>query len=302
MLFVIYFVISNLFCFVKNARKINLKIPRHLSISSEITRLVEAKNELRLIREGSLISGLVDNNQTKGENEEEQRIEQQQQMRELSEIVRLGGRDPSTVNEPYSGPTVRIYFPDEGSAALARRDWISEVPRCVCFSGCGGYGGSTYSNLEDDTDSVLLFFCPRASEAKFVESTLLEKEGPSGDAIQLAVFVNPILVDMEVTGFGMAGRMLRERLIDKLTYVYHLRTLPWGALTRVWPSRFSVWREDTDAVGGYRLLKNMDQLPSNEEVEDTFDIDNGDGNEQSNSNGLGILDAIADFANGMMKL
>ena len=73
-----------------------------------------------------------------------------------------------------------------------------------------------------------------------------------GEQLKLTVFVNAILVDMGVTGFGMAGRMLRERLIDPLVPIYYLRTLQWGALTRLWPMEFSVWQEDENDEDGYR--------------------------------------------------
>jgi hypothetical protein len=97
----------------------------------------------------------------------------------------------------------------------------------------------------------------------------------------------------------MAGRLLRERLIDNLVNTYYLRTLQWGALTRRWPQSFSVWQEDADANGGYRLIASLDRLPSNPEVEDIYDIENG--NKDAPSQGFGILDAIADFANGMVR-
>lgn len=141
----------------------------------------------------------------------------------------------------------------------------------------------------------------------------------------MVCFVNPNLVDMGVTGFGMAGRMLRERLIDTLQYTYYvshnlcygcfqksnhsrhsvvvselqLRTLSWGALTRLWPYAYSVWQEDADAEGGYRLIKMLDFLPSNPEVEDIYDIANGDKEERQSG---GFLDQFGDFVQGMMRL
>jgi hypothetical protein len=105
---------------------------------------------------------------------------------------------------------------------------------------------------------------------------------------------------MGVTGFGMAGRRLRERLIDGLIPAYYLRTLPWGALTRVWPQLFSVWQEDANENSGYRLIKAMDRLPSNPEVEDIYDIENGD--MRAPSEGFGLLNALGDFVNGMTRL
>jgi hypothetical protein len=97
----------------------------------------------------------------------------------------------------------------------------------------------------------------------------------------------------------MAGRMLRERLIDQLQYTYYLRTLAWGALTRQWPALYSVWQEDENAIGGYRLIKNLDRLPSNPEVEDIYDIENGTKQERQSG---GFLDQFGDFVNGMTRL
>ena len=216
----------------------------------------------------------------------------------LLRILEAGGRD---VEKPaWEGPVVRVYFPDEGNAALARRDWNPTghpdqalVPPCVQFSSCGGVQVQDVSN-----DFLVFFFCPRASESDAVEK-LLSKTEAEASKLTLTVFVNPNLVDMGVTGYGLAGRMLRERLIDSLAYTYYLRTLQWGALTRVWPDAFSVWQEDENAVGGYRLLKALGRLPSNPEVEDIYDIENGLQDEKKSG---GPLDQLGDFINGMMRL
>ena len=219
----------------------------------------------------------------------------QDQMDEQEVIVQRGGVDP---DYQYVGPKARIYFPDEGSAALARRDWMTPaplVPPCVEFSSCGG----VQSVNDVSKDRLIFFFCPRASESGSVEKILQRTEMEAVDTLQLSVFVNPLLVDMGVTGFGMAGRLLRERLIDPLPHAYYLRTLPWGALTRVWPRAFSVWQEDETADGGYRLIRTLERLPSNPEVEDIYDIENG--NTQEKKSG-GMLDQFGDFVNGMMRL
>ena len=203
------------------------------------------------------------------------------------------------IDKKWEGPIFRVYFPDEGSAALARRDWKigtaeALVPSCVDLSSVGGV------QIQDtERDVVNMFFCPKASEAEFVEEVLYAGEA-SGNII-LSLFLNPNLVDMGVTGFGMAGRMLRERLLDDLTTAYYLRTLSWGALTRAWPRDFSVWQESEEYETGYKLIKTLNYLPANPEVEDIYDIENGsmvDPNDRS----LGILDAVGDFVNGMMRL
>ena len=99
--------------------------------------------------------------------------------------------------------------------------------------------------------------------------------------------------------FRLNRHRLRERLIDPLVGTYYLRTLSWGALTRQWPNAYSVWQEDADAEGGYRLIKTLDRLPSNPEVEDIYDIENGMMEERKSG---GVLDQFGDFVQGMMRL
>jgi hypothetical protein len=217
---------------------------------------------------------------------------------ELVKIISSGGRD---ANAKWEGPVARVYFPDEGSAALARRDWLggqggeAKIPSCCLLSSCGGV-----QKINDITNDMLVFFfCPKASESESVEEILQRTEMGSPN-LKMTVFVNPNLVDMGVTGFGMAGRMLRERLIDPLENTYYLRTLPWGALTRKYPDAFSVWQEDEDAEGGYKLIKALDRLPSNPDVEEIYDIENG--TRQERGVGGGFLDQLGDFVNGMMSL
>ena len=100
----------------------------------------------------------------------------------------------------------------------------------------------------------------------------------------------------------MAGRMLRERLIDPLVPTYYLRTLPWGAMTRLYPGQFTVWQEDENIDSGYKMIKSLDRLPSNPEVEDIYDYENGNASDPEASKGFGLLNAIGDFVNGMMTL
>ena len=268
---------------------------------NEMMALVQARAELRQVMEEDGIT-------------EEQLMEMEEEGMEitnprivqLKEIIEMGGRQIADSNEPlWTGPKARVYFPDEGSAALARRDWNPTalnpedalVPPCVEFSSCGGI------QLQDTSqDQLVFYFCPKASEAEFVEESLLKCEDALGANLKLTVFVNPNLVDMGVTGFGMAGRMLRERLIDPLVPTYYLRTLSWGALTRLYPGQFTVWQEDANEDDGYRMIKSMERLPSNPEVEDIYDIENGDMNDPEKSQGFGILNAIGDFVNGMTRL
>jgi len=252
-----------------------------------------------------------------------QRILQQEQNQEKVDpeekqyhigVLQSGGRiSNDSDEEDYDGPIVRIYFPDEGNAALARRDWNSaggiDMPSCVRFAACGGVR-SVYDDLSKDT--LVFFFCPKASESDMVEQILQKTElahAESNSTIPLlSVFVNPQLVDMGVTGFGMAGRMLRERLLDGLEGCYYLRTLQWGALTRSYPNAYSLWEEDAEAQGGYTLMRTLPYLPSNPEVEDIYDA-MSEGKLQTDEFGNEInrkppsaLDKFGDFVNGMMRL
>jgi len=272
-----------------------LQIPELQQVrQDEMMRVVQAKTELDALQK-ELDALLLEAKDDKDDNLlQTQKQEIEAKIEALMAVIQRNGADP---NYEYKGPMVRVYMPDEGNAALARRDWpgVANFPRhAVRFSSCGGVQRDDISK-----DKLIFFFCPRASESEYVEQILVDSEQKAADTLQLTVLVNPLLVDMGVTGFGMAGRLLRERLIDPLVPAYYLRTLQWGALTRVWPRDFSVWQEDEDAEGGYRLIKALPSLPSNPEVEDIYDIENGNMAERKSG---GFLDQFGDFVNGMMRL
>lgn len=271
----------------------------------EMMALVQARADLKQVMEEEGVSeeDLYYENE---DGDDSEPVEISPRILELQEIIQNGGRkilDPS--EKLWNGPVARIYFPDEGSAALARRDWNPTaanpeealVPPCVQFSSCDNFQRHDISN-----DQLIFFFCPKATEAEYVEQQLLKCEETLAEKLKLTVFVNPLLVDMGVTGFGMAGRMLRERLIDPLMPTYYLRTLPWGALTRLYPGQFTVWQEDENSDDGYRMIKSMDRLPSNPEVEDIYDYENGNASDPDQAKGFGLLNAIGDFVNGMTRL
>lgn len=249
----------------------------------EIMATAQARAELQNLRD-------QDNDENdKDDDDKNTKIQQ------LQEVIAGGGRP---ADWKWQGPTARVYFPDEGNAALARRDWNAQddakVPPCVQFASCGGVQSQDISN-----DCLVFFFCPKAAESEQVEAILQRAEISAADNLKLTIFVNPNLVDMGVTGFGMAGRLLRERLIEPLTYTYTLRTLQWGALTREWPAAFTVWQEDENETSGYRLIRILDRLPSNPEVEEIYEMENG--GQQDKQSG-GVLNALGDFVNGMMSL
>ena len=196
----------------------------------------------------------------------------------------------STINFGIDGSDnknnlVRVYFPDEGSSALAKRDWV--VPPNVNFSSLG-----RFEIIDTSKDNLAIFYCPKASEAETVELFLSKLETNENNRHNQAIFVNANLINMGVTGLGLTSRLLRERLLDDLEEVYCLKQLPWGALTRCWPREFTLWQQDETKEDGYRKIKQLGGVhPLDQEVEDTYDIENGLMEEKKT--GLGFLDTIA---------
>ena len=109
---------------------------------------------------------------------------------------------------------------------------------------------------------------------------------------------------MGVTGFGLAGRYLRESLLNTLVPSYYLRTLEWGAVARSYPRAFSVLVSDTAAEGGYRLISSTGRLPSAEELDALFEEDQGGElmSGGSQASGKGPLDGIAKFARAFGRI
>jgi len=274
----------------------------------------EKMNEMQRVAEARVaLQRILEHEQSGDDAEPVDPEEKQYYISVLQSNGKVGSASGAGSDDDYDGPIVRIYFPDEGNAALARRDWNPnngiDLPSCVRFAACGGVR-SIYDDVSNDV--LVFFFCPKASESEMVEEILARTElahAESNSTIPLlTVFVNPVLVDMGVTGFGMAGRMLRERLLDGLEGTYYLRTLAWGALTRNWPSAYSLWEEDADVEGGYTLMRTLPYLPSNPEVEDIYDavsegkIQVDEFGNQINRKPPSALDKFGDFVNGMMRL
>ena len=81
--------------------------------------------------------------------------------------------------------TVRLYFPDAGSAALAQRDWKvgtaeALVPQNVRFA-------SLSRDLPEASDGAIIFICPRASEVDFLKVVLKKVE----ELDLPLIFINP---------------------------------------------------------------------------------------------------------------
>jgi hypothetical protein len=161
--------------------------------------------------------------------------------------------------------SIRLFFPDMGAAALTRRDWkmgsaSSEVP-----------SGVFTSNIQNDglanTDKLVILVCPLYSEADYVQRVVQLCDQGSVPCIML----NADLINMD-QGYGMRARNIRKNLMATFITTYKLKTLSRGAVVREWPNRFTVWKEDQRAEGGYVPLQSVASDPSREELDEMFDV------------------------------
>ena len=184
--------------------------------------------------------------------------------------VVVGGEgvvDEAEADLPTSIPTMRLFFPDMGAAALVRRDWKmgtdqSEVPACL-----------RTANMQNDalepSDKVAIMICPLYSESDYVKRVV---EMCSAASIP-CIMVNPELINMD-QGFGVRARLMRNTLLAQFVTVYKLNTMKEGALVREWPKGYAVWNEDAKQPDGYTLLQCYSREPSRELMYELFDAAN----------------------------
>ncbi len=149
------------------------------------------------------------------------------------------------------GLNFKVYFPDAGAAALARRNWGN--PDFV-VRGLGELKGQ----MEAD-DQLYLFVEPSAIEVSQVE----EMCNQAGD--RFVVMLNPRLEDVATIGIGYAGRQLRERFLSTLEPIYYLRPMAGAVLWRAYPQSWQLWQETPGAA--YQPVAEFDQKPSGETLE-----------------------------------
>ena len=194
--------------------------------------------------------------------------------------------------------TLRIFFPDMGAAALARRDWkmgspISEVPSSIFTA-----------NIQNDplvkSDKLAVILCPLSSETDYVKRVLdmcVEADIP-------CVLINPQLINMD-QGFGVRARNLRKTLLNTFTTSYKLKTTKFGAIVREWPLGFSVWNEDSSTEDGYRLLETYREDPPRELVDELYDAanpENPDAKVSEPSVAKTVAKEIFSFFQGLSKI
>lgn len=149
---------------------------------------------------------------------------------------------------------LKVFFPDAGAAALARRDW-GKVPFKIEDIGTGKTPLEPKITPEDE---IFLFIEPSSVEVHLVEK-LCQFAGS-----RPVILLNPRLEDAAVVGIGYAARQLRERFISTLESCYYIRPLQGAALFRCYPSPWQVWLETGD---DYKLLAEVPKKPVGEELD-----------------------------------
>lgn len=144
----------------------------------------------------------------------------------------------------------RVYFPDAGAAALARRDW-GEKPFPI-------RGISDLKAEMQPEEKAFLFVEPSSVEVVEVE-TLCEQA-----LDRPVIMLNPKLEDVAIIGIGYAGRQLRERFLSTFDACYYLRPLEGAAVRRAYPGPWQVWIE---TEGTYELIAEEAERPSGETLD-----------------------------------
>jgi hypothetical protein len=152
------------------------------------------------------------------------------------------------------GLQFKVYFPDAGAAALARRDWNEPD---FSIRGINEAKG----RMEPD-DEAFLIIEPSSVEVNAIEDFCNAATG------KYVVMLNPKLEDIATIGIGYAGRQLRERFLSTLESCYYLQPLEGATILRLYPGPWQVWGETAD--DGYELLGEFPQKPSGEAIANLF--------------------------------
>jgi len=181
------------------------------------------------------------------------------------------------------GSQLRVFFPDAGSAALARRDW-GELPYAVRGI------DDMKSDIQPD-EKVILFVQPSSIEVAKVEALC----DFAGD--RPVVFLNPRLENVATIGIGYAGRQLRERFLNLFASCYYIRPLDSAALFRCYPSDWQVWLEQN---GEYGLISATAQKPVGEELEQIL-LTRGGRDQPPAPSSRGLLSSLQAFLRALSQ-
>jgi hypothetical protein len=147
------------------------------------------------------------------------------------------------------GMLPKIFFPDTGAAALARRDW-GDTPFKIADLGSRRL---PIESLMESDDEWFLLVEPSAVEVAQVEKLCQS----AGD--RPVVLLIPRLEDVATLGIGYAGRQLRERFLNTIESCYYIRPLEGASVFRCYPSPWQVW-QDTE-TGEPQLVSETPNKP-----------------------------------------
>lgn len=136
------------------------------------------------------------------------------------------------------GSGLKVFFPDTGAAALARRDWKLAEFKITDL----GNGKTPLEPKVQPEDEAFLLIEPSSVEVLIVE----ELCQLAGD--RPCILFNPKLEDVSIVGIGYAARQLRDRFISTLEPYYYLRPMDDFALLRAYPDQWQVWQLIADAT------------------------------------------------------
>lgn len=142
------------------------------------------------------------------------------------------------------GDKIRVFFPDAGAAALARRNW-GETPYTI-------RGISDLDAEIRPEEELILFVEPSSVEVQKVEQLC------QAAVSQTVVVLNPRMEDIATIGIGYAGRQLRERFLNTFESCYYVRPLDGAAILRAYPDAWQVWLEK---AGDYELIAETPHKP-----------------------------------------
>ncbi|NJK39086.1 MAG: DUF1995 family protein [Oscillatoriales cyanobacterium RM1_1_9] len=186
---------------------------------------------------------------------------------------------------------LKVFFPDTGAAALARRDWGETDFRVTDL-------GTNLSAIETrlaEDDGQFLVIAPSPVEVAQVEKlSQLAADRP-------VILLNPRLEDIAIVGIGYAARQLRERFIQTIESCYYLKPLESGALFRCYPSPWEVWQE---VEGQYHCLAQEDTKPNADRLDEIL---TGVGLDPKTASGAiapqrrGLLQGLQNFLNALSR-
>jgi Domain of unknown function (DUF1995) len=152
------------------------------------------------------------------------------------------------------GHTLKVFLPDTGAAALAKRDW-EEIDFKIDDL------GSSRSPITDKIQAEDQLFI--AIEPSAIEVAQVEKLCIAAGSRPVILFL-PKLEDAAIVGIGYAARQLRDRFLTTLTCAYYIKPLETSAIYRCYPSQWQVWLERDD---DYTLLAESPHKPVGDELD-----------------------------------